>query len=63
MDETVKCRICGKPYKFFVFYAGDQSACPDCRSAAKRGIERESSPDEDRRRKAHFGNLQQDTPK
>ncbi len=34
---TVKCPICGKPYKVYDMYAGDQSACPKCRAEAGRG--------------------------
>ena len=30
MGQTVKCPICGDPYKVMPYYAGDQSACPDC---------------------------------
>ena len=29
-EWTEKCPICGDPYKRYAFYAGDQSACPDC---------------------------------
>ena len=35
-SQVVKCNICGKPYRFFAFYAGDQSACPACRAEADR---------------------------
>ena len=31
-EQTVKCKICGKPYVFHAHYAGDQSACPSCRA-------------------------------
>ncbi len=34
-DKTVKCPICGEPYKVMMFYAGDQSACPKCRNKAE----------------------------
>lgn len=37
MEQTVKCPICGKPYKTYSHYAGDQSACPKCRSQASGG--------------------------
>jgi transposase-like protein len=39
MEQTMKCPICGDPYKVYAFYAGDQSACPDCQRKAneKRG--------------------------
>lgn len=34
--QTVKCPIRGKPYTFYPNgYAGDQSACPECRSIAR----------------------------
>ncbi len=32
---TVKCQICGDPYVFYAYYAGDQSACPNCRAKAR----------------------------
>lgn len=35
-EKTVKCPICEEPYKVYPFYAGDQSACPDCRAKAER---------------------------
>ena len=34
-EMTVKCPICGAPYKAYSHYAGDQSACPDCRARAR----------------------------
>lgn len=34
--KTVKCPICGKPYVFMPFYAGDQSACPACVREAEK---------------------------
>ena len=38
-ERTVKCPICGEPYKVYPFYAGDQSACQECQAKAnkKRG--------------------------
>jgi sarcosine oxidase delta subunit len=39
MDEkTVKCPICGKPYKVYSMYAGDQSACPKCVEEAEKNM-------------------------
>lgn len=29
-EKTLKCPICGDPYKFYPFFVGDQTACPDC---------------------------------
>ena len=37
MVHTVKCPICGRPYKVYAFKAGDQSACPKCVSEAEGG--------------------------
>ena len=37
-EKTVKCPICGKPYVFMPYYAGDQSACPKCREEAKKHL-------------------------
>jgi ribosomal protein S27E len=37
-EQTVKCPICGEPYVFYSHYAGDQSACPACRTKARGRI-------------------------
>lgn len=37
MEKTIACPICGEPYVFYPFFAGDQSACPDCRGKARSG--------------------------
>ena len=29
-EQTVKCPICGNPYKVYAYHAGDQSACSSC---------------------------------
>lgn len=36
--KTIKCPICGQPYHFYSHYAGDQSACNDCRVKAKEQL-------------------------
>lgn len=37
MSETTKrCPICKQPYAILSHYAGDQSACPECRADARR---------------------------
>jgi len=41
-EQTVKCPICGKPYKFYPFYAGDQSACPACQAEATKNMPKTS---------------------
>ena len=40
MEQTVKCPICGDPYKVYPYFAGDQSACPDCRAKAEKKMGR-----------------------
>lgn len=35
-QQTISCPICGEPYVFYVYYAGDQSACPECRAKARK---------------------------
>jgi len=37
--KTVKCPICGKPYKFYPWKVGDQSACPECVAKAEKQID------------------------
>lgn len=36
METTLKCPFCGRLYKGYSMYAGDQSCCPKCREAAER---------------------------
>jgi len=38
MEKTIKCPICSQPYKFYNFYAVDQSACPSCVAKAKNNM-------------------------
>ena len=33
---TIKCPICGEPYKVYAFFAGDQSACSHCQQKAMK---------------------------
>lgn len=54
-EQTRKCPICGKPYKVYAMYCGDQSACPACRAEAERAVNSPSTPIEDMRRERHFG--------
>lgn len=30
MEQTIKCKICGKQYKVYSHTVADQSACPEC---------------------------------
>jgi len=39
-EQTIKCSICGEPYKVYMFYVGDQSACPKCRAKAKQNSDK-----------------------
>lgn len=36
LDRTMRCPICGMPYVFYSFYAGDQSACRRCKTLARQ---------------------------
>lgn len=38
MEQTLKCPICGKPYKAYSHFAGDQSACQKCQSKARKSL-------------------------
>lgn len=37
MEPTIWCK-CGKPYKFYNMYVGDQSVCPKCRAEAEKNM-------------------------
>lgn len=37
MEQTLKCPVCGEPYKVYSHYAGDQSACGRCQAKARGG--------------------------
>lgn len=37
MQGTIKCPICGEPYKWYSHMAGDQTACPKCVRKAEGG--------------------------
>lgn len=42
-EQTLKCPICGKPYKVYAFYAGDQSACQECVRKAETNAQKANS--------------------
>lgn len=57
IDQTLKCRICGSPYKFYSMKVGDQSACPRCVAEAERRYSSPTPEEEakyDRRRRRYF---------
>lgn len=33
--QIIPCKVCGKPYRVYAFYAGDQTACSDCQNMAQ----------------------------
>ena len=35
MNGTLKCPICGEPYKWYSHTVADQSACPKCVAKAE----------------------------
>lgn len=51
--QTIKCPICGAPYKFYNMTVADQSACPECVAEAERRISAptDAERDEYRRRR------------
>ena len=55
IPTTRKCPICGRPYKVYDMYAGDQSACPECVAEAEKGVRRPSTPAEIGRRGRYYG--------
>lgn len=48
MQGTVKCPICGRPYKWYSMTVADQSACPVCVGEAERRL---SHPTDDEERR------------
>lgn len=57
MQGTVKCPICGRPYKWYSHTVADQSACPDCVREANRRTVKPTDWEIDRynrRRQRHF---------
>jgi endogenous inhibitor of DNA gyrase (YacG/DUF329 family) len=55
-EQTVKCPVCGRPYKFYAFMAGDQSACPACVKAAESAVKAPDTPEQIRRRREAYPN-------
>ena len=39
-NRTIKCGICGDPYKVYAFTTADQSACPQCVRKAEEKVEK-----------------------
>jgi len=35
MEQVAKCPICGEPYMIYMYYAVNQSACPECLAKAR----------------------------
>lgn len=58
MEQTIKCPICGRPYKVHSMTVADQSACPSCMAEAERRALSPTEHEEDvyrRRRERFFG--------
>lgn len=49
-ERTVRCPICGAPYKVYSMTVADQSACPACVGEAERRMN--APTDEERYRQA-----------
>ena len=57
LGGTVKCPICGAPYKWHAFTVADQSACPACVAEAERRLLHPSDDEiarRGRRRREYF---------
>lgn len=52
---TMKCPVCGRPYKWYGMKAGDQSACPRCVQTAEAATRRPDTRKERERRERAFG--------
>ena len=48
MQGTVKCSICGRPYKWYSMTVADQPACPTCVEIAERKATRPTDEEEQR---------------
>ena len=35
MEQTIACKLCGHPYKVYMYTVADQSACPRCVNKAE----------------------------
>lgn len=57
MPRTVKCPICGAPYKVYSHTVADQSACSACVAEAERRVSEPTDYERDaysRRRARHW---------
>jgi len=54
IEQTRKCPICDRAYLVFPMYAGDQSACADCRAEARKAVVRPDTIEQAERRRRHF---------
>lgn len=51
LGGTIKCPICGRAYKWYAHYAGDQSACPACVREAEDAVSRPDTREQLARRR------------
>jgi len=54
MEGTIKCKICGRAYKWFAVTVADQSACPACVREATDAVNRPDTPEQMRRRRERW---------
>lgn len=50
MERTVKCLVCGRAYRRYSHYAGDQSTCQQCQQAARAAAAKPDTPQQIKRR-------------
>lgn len=49
-----KCIVCDRIFSFHPMYVGDQSMCTECRSEARKLVDKPSTPEQDEKRRKHF---------
>ena len=58
MEQTIKCVICGAPYKVYNMTVADQSACPRCVAEANRRVHEPNEDELSRQRRRQFDILE-----
>lgn len=55
LGGTLRCPICGRPYKWYAHIVADQTACPRCVAEAERAAYRPDTEAERQRRQRYWG--------
>ena len=54
MNETAKCRVCGRTYEIYNMICRDQSVCSGCERAAKEAALQPDTDEQKRKRYKAF---------